>query len=63
MLKRMLVYLQVIVVLSFAVSSYAQETTALLNGRIADSKGAILSGAIILFEFYLLESKIAKVLF
>jgi len=48
MLKRMLVFVQVIVVLSFAVSStIAQETTALLNGRVADSKGVILSGAII----------------
>ena len=48
MLKRILVFVQVLVVLSFVVSStFAQETTALLNGRVADSKGAILTGAII----------------
>lgn len=48
MLKRILVFVQVAVVLSFAVSStLAQETTALLNGRITDNKGAILSGVII----------------
>ena len=48
MLKKILVLLQVIVVLSFAAgTSFAQETTALLNGRVADNKGAIISGAII----------------
>lgn len=48
MLKKILVFVQVAVVLSFAVSStLAQETTALLNGRITDNKGAILSGVII----------------
>ena len=47
MLKRILVFVQVIMMLSFTVASLAQETTALLNGRVADSKGAILSGAII----------------
>lgn len=48
MLKKFFVLLQLVVVLSLAVSStFAQETTAQLNGRVSDGKGGILSGVII----------------
>ena len=45
MLKKLIAVVQILVIVLMSVSTFAQETTATLNGRVKESKGAFVSGA------------------
>ena len=45
MKKNLTLVLQTILAIFFSVSSFAQETTATLNGQVTDAKGTLVSGA------------------
>ena len=47
MLKKLIAVVQIMVIVLMSVSTFAQETTATLNGRVKESKGAFVSGATI----------------
>ena len=50
MRKNFILVLQTLIAIFISVSSFAQETTATLNGRVKDNKGALLGGATVTFK-------------
>ncbi len=50
MKKNFILVLQILIAVFISVSSFAQETTATLNGRVKDDKGALLGGATVTFK-------------
>ena len=50
MKKNFILVLQILIAVFISVSSFAQETTATLNGRVKDDKGTLLGGATITFK-------------